>query len=268
VDSVINDSSAVVLERSQLLPRSGIGVHGPYLIIAAPGNPVIRLDTRLLDRIELIGRRPGGALVLAGMAAAGFVAGAFTLIPDGLFTGLFTCAGMAYVAQERFAEARRRGRSRDLLLTLGDLPVALHVDDDPEMVKRIADGLAPYTRQAPITRPEVYEDARRRLEAQSQGRSDASARREIEGSLMVGAEIVQVMGDRLCVGTTDFAIEAVREYALRGANLPLPGNRSLQAALGLLIVAAEERARQGEDVEMLTQRIREYEAWTGRTAGR
>jgi hypothetical protein len=84
----------------------------------------------------------------------------------------------------------------------------------------------------------------------------------------VGAEIVQVVGDRLCVGTTEFAIEAVRESALRGANLPLPGNRSLQAALGLLIVAAEERARQGEDVEMLTQRIREYEAWTGRTAGR
>jgi len=264
VDTVINDPAAVVVERSQLLPRSGIGVQGPYLIIAAPGNPVIRLDARLLDRIELIGRRPGSALVLAGLAAAGFFAGALALIPG----GIFTCAGMAYLAHERFSEARRRSRSRDLLLTLGDLPVALHVDDEPEMVKRVADGLAPYTREAPITRPEVYEDARRRLEAQSQGRSDASVRREIDGTLMVGAEVVQVVGDRLCVGAAEFPIDSVREYALRGANLPLPGNRSLQAALGLLIVAAEERARQGEDAELLARRIRDYEGWTGRTAGR
>lgn len=239
-------------------------MQGPYLIIAAPGNPVIRLDARLLDRIELIGRRPGSALLLGGLAVAGFFAGALTLIPG----GIFTCAGMAYLAHERFSEARRRSRSRDLLLTLGDLPVALHVDDEPEMVKRVADSLSPYTRQAPITRPEVYEDARRRLESQSQGRSDAAVRREIEGTLMVGAEVVQVSGDRLCVGAAEFPIDSVREYALRGANLPLPGNRSLQAALGLLIVAAEERARQGEDTELLAQRIKEYEAWTGRTAGR
>ena len=60
----------------------------------------------------------------------------------------------------------------------------------------------------------------------------------------------------------------VRELALRGANLPLPGGRLLQAAMGLLVVAAEERARNGEDLETLARRISEYETWTGRTAGR
>lgn len=264
MDTVLTDPTAVVVERSRLLPRSGIGAQGPYLVIAAPGNPVIRLDARLLDSIELIGRRPGGALLLACMAAAGFVAGAIELLPG----TIFTCAGMAYLAHERFSEARRRTRSRDILLTLADLPVALHVDDEPEQVKRIVDQLAPYTRQAPITRPDVYEDARRRLEAQSRGRTDASVRREIEGSLTVGAETVHVAGDSLCIGATEFSIESVREYALRGANLPLPGNRSLQAALGLLVVAAEERARAGEDVDTLASRIRAYEDWTGRTAGR
>lgn len=252
------------VDRSKLLPRSGIGVSGPQLIIAPPGNPVIRLDARLLDRVELIGRSPKGALVMASAAVAGVVAGAFSVIPG----GIFTCAGMAYLAHERFSEARRRLRSRDLLLALGELEVALHVADGPDAAKRVADQLAPYTREAPITRPEVYEDARRRLEAQSQGQREASLRRELERGLIVGTDVVQVKGDFLQVGTVVFRLDEVREYALRGANLPLPGGRLLQAAMGLLVVAAEERARHGEDLEALSRRVSEYEAWTGRTAGR
>jgi hypothetical protein len=38
--------------------------------------------------------------------------------------------------------------------------------------------------------------------------------------------------------------------------------------MGLLVVAADERARAGENLEALSQRIRDYEEWTGRTAGR
>jgi hypothetical protein len=239
-------------------------VSSTHLIIAPPGNPAIRLDARLLDRIELIGRSPKGALIMAGAAAAGVVAGALAVIPG----GIFTCAGMAYLAHERFSEARRRAVSRDLLLALGDLEVALHVMDGPEAAKRIADELAPYTRAAPITRPEVYEDARRRLHAQSQGKNEVYLRRELERGLLVGDEVVHVNGDFLQVGGVAFRIDEVREYALRGANLPLPGGRLLQAAMGLLVVAAEERARTGEDLEALSQRVSEYEAWTGRTAGR
>jgi hypothetical protein len=38
--------------------------------------------------------------------------------------------------------------------------------------------------------------------------------------------------------------------------------------MGLLVVAAEERAAAGEDVTLLSKRIADYEAWSGHTAGR
>jgi hypothetical protein len=249
--------------RSGLLPRSGIGVDGPHLVIAPPGNPVISLDARLLDRVELIGRSPTAPYVMSGLAVGGVVAGALAVIPG----GWFVAAGMAYLAHERFSEGRRRSHSRDLLLALGNLEVSLLVADGPDAAKRIADQLAPYTREAPITRPEVYEDAKRRLEHQVEGKVDR-ARREIERGLQVGSDLVTVHGGKLHVGAVSFRIDEVREYALRGANLPLPGGRLLQAAMGLLVVAAEERARDGENLEALSKRISAYEGWTGRMAGR
>jgi hypothetical protein len=255
---------STTLDRGRLLPRSGIGVDGAWLVIAPPGNPIIRLDARLLDRVELIGRSPTVPLVWSGVATAGVAAAALSIVPG----GIFVCAGLAYLAHERFSEARRRSRSRDLLLALGDLEVALHVADGPESAKSIADQLAPYTRDAPITRPEVFEDAKRRMRAQAEGKGEASARRELEQALLVGSEVVFLRGEYLNVGSISFRIGEVREYALRGANLPLTGGRLLQAAMGLLVVAAEERAAQGEDVQLLAKRIADYEAWSGHTAGR
>jgi hypothetical protein len=252
------------IDRAKLLPRSGIGVDAPWLVIAPPGNPIIRLDARLLDRVELIGRSATGPLIWSGLATAGVAAAALTWLPG----GPFACAGLAYLAHERFSEARRRTRSRDLLLALGDLEVALHVADGPEAAKGIADQLAPYTRDAPITRPEVYEDAKRRMRAQAEGHGEASARRELERALLVGADVVHLHGDHLQVGQVAFRISEVREYALRGANLPLTGGRLLQAAMGLLVVAAEERAAGGEDLALLSKRVADYESWSGHTAGR
>jgi hypothetical protein len=252
------------IDRTRLLPRSGIGVDGAWLVIAPPGNPIIRLDARLLDRVELIGRSPTGPLLASGLATAGAAAAALSIVPG----GVFACAGLVYLAHERFSEGRRRSRSRDLLLALGDLEVALHVADGPEAAKGVAEQLAPYTRDAPITRPEVYEDAKRRMRAQAEGKGEASARREIEHALLVGADVVYLRGDYLQVGQVAFRISEVREYALRGANLPLTGGRLLQAAMGLLVVAAEERAATGEDVAVLSKRIADYEAWSGHTAGR
>src|SRR3954464_15236779 len=254
----------VSIDRTRLLPRSGIGVEAPWLVIAPPGNPIIRLDARLLDRVELIGRSPTAPLVASGLAIAGVAPAGFSLLPG----GVFACAGLAYLAHERFSEARRRARSRDLLLALGDLEVALHVADGPEAAKGISEQLVPYTRDAPITRPEVYEDAKRRMRAQAEGKGEASARRELEHALLVGGDVVHMRGDYLQVGQVAFRISEVREYALRGANLPLTGGRLLQAAMGLLVVAAEERATTGEDVSLLSKRIADYEAWSGHTAGR
>ncbi len=247
-----------------LLPRSGIGVNGYELVIAPPGNPAIRLDARLLDRIELIGRSPTGAAVTSGVAAVGAALGALAVVPG----GVFIVAGLGYFAFERAAEARRRSRNRDLLLALGDLEVALHVADGPDAAKRIADQLAPYTRSAPIARPEVYEDAKRRLAAGLAGDASRAARKEIDRALAVGGDTVAVSGGFLQIGQVGFRIEEVRDYAVRGANLALPGGRFLQAAMGLLVVAAEERSRAGEDLAALSKRIGEYEAWTGRSAGR
>jgi hypothetical protein len=257
-------STGQSIDRTRLLPRSGIGVEAPWLVIAPPGNPIIRLDARLLDRVELIGRSPTAPLVASGLATASALAAGFSILPG----GVFACAGLAYLAHERFSEARRRARSRDLLLALGDLEVALHVADGPEAAKGIADQLAPYTRDAPITRPEVYEDAKRRMRAQAEGRGEASAKRELEQALLVGSDVVHLKAEYLQVGQKQFRVTEVREYALRGANLPLDGGRLLQAAMGLLVVAAEERAAAGEDLQLLSKRIAEYEAWSGHTAGR
>src|SRR5262249_57503814 len=143
--------------------RGGMGGGGAGRVTGPPGNPIFRLDPRLLDRVELIGRSPTGPLVASGLATAGVAAAALSIVPG----GVFACAGLAYLAHERFSEARRRSRSRDLLLALGDLEVALHVADGPEAAKGVAEQLAPYTRDAPITRPEVYEDAKRRMRAQA-----------------------------------------------------------------------------------------------------
>nr|HEX4314265.1 hypothetical protein [Kofleriaceae bacterium] len=255
---------AQTLDRARLLPRSGIGVDGAWLVIAPPGNPIIRLDARLLDRVDLIGKSPTTPLVLSGLATVGVAAAALAFIPG----HVFACAGFAYLAHERFSEARRRSRSRDLLLALGDLEVALHVADGPEAAKGVVDQLAPYTRGAPITRPEVYEDAKRRIRAQAEGRGEASARREVEQALLVGGDVVHLHNGYLKVGPVGFRVSEVREYALRGANLPLTGGRLLQAAMGLLVVAAEERALQGEDITALSKRVGDYEAWSGHTAGR
>ena len=260
----MSDGQTLQRRPAELLPKSGIGVEGPFLVIAPPGNPAIALDARLLDRVELVGRSPAGAFVTSAAAVATGIGAALQFLPG----HVFLVAGMAYLAHERFSEGRRRQASRDLLLALGNLEVALHVADGPGPAKRIKDQLAPYTRQAPISRPEVYEDARRRLRTQLEGKNE-SARREVRGGLTVGRDVVEVRGDFLQVGEQKaFRLSQVREYALRGANLPLPGGRLLQAAMGLLVVAADERAREGEDLEALSQRISAYEEWTGRSAGR
>lgn len=245
----------------ELLPRSGIGVRVPYLVIAPPGNPAISLDARLLDRVELVGRSSTTPMVAAGASAGVATAAALSLIPGGI-----VAVGIAgYFAFERAMEGRRRSQSRDLLLVLGTLEVALHVADGPLAARKIADQLSPYTRSAPITTGEVYEDAKRRIRSNSEGRG---ANREASQALSVGDDAVYVRDGFLQVGQIAFRLAEVRDHALRGANLPLAGGRLLQAALGLLVVAAEERAAAGEDIPALSKRIAEFEAWSGHSAGR
>lgn len=54
-----------MIDRSQLLPRSGIGVVGPWLVIALVDAPVVRLDLRLLDRGVVANPANGANFALA-----------------------------------------------------------------------------------------------------------------------------------------------------------------------------------------------------------
>jgi hypothetical protein len=257
-------SSARSSVTASLLPLSGIGVQAPYLVIAPPGNPTISLDVRLLDRVELVGRSTTAPMVTAGVAATVATAAGLALIPGGPILSIIG----AYLTFERGMESRKRSQSRDLLLVLGNLEVALHVADGPVAAKKIADALAPYARAAPITSGDVYEDAKRRLRAQAEGKGHTNGQRDASAALAVGDDAVAVREGFLQVGSISFRIAEVREHALRGANLPLTGGRLLQAALALLVVAAEDRARAGEDAETLAKRIATYESWSGASIGR
>ena len=237
-------------------------------MIAPPGNPVIRLDARLLDRVDLIGRSPTVPLVTSGLATAGVAAAAMTWIPG----HIVACVGLAYLAHERFTEARRRKNSRDLLLALGDLEVALHVADGPVAAKSIADQLSPYTRDAPITRPEVLRGCEAwRMRAQAEGKGEATALRELEHALLVGGDVVHLKGDYLQVGRHQ-RLPGQRGARVRAARRePAAARRALGAGRDGPASSSPppERAAAGEkDVEVLAKRIAEYESWSGHTAGR
>jgi hypothetical protein len=237
-----------------------MGVDGPFLVIAPRANPMIRLDARLLDRVELIGRSAAFGYATSVAMGLGSAAALIGMVPG----SIYVAGGLAFLAQLRFRRSLAHAAGRDLLLAIGNLEVMLHVADGVKAARAIAEQLAPYTREVPITRADVYEDARRRLDVQMGGKKAEDDDR----GLFVGSDLVSVERDKLIVGEDIFPVSVVREYALRGANLPLEGGRRLQAAMGLLVVAAHERALAGEDLESLHARISAYEQWSGHGAGR
>jgi hypothetical protein len=283
--------------KERLLPRSNVGVAAPWLVIAVPGNPIIRLDLRMLDRVSI---RPE---------------------PD--------------AGDEPDEDAGWRDPRCDLLLARDELEVALYIADGPEAVARIVSAAAPFTRtvqtapasepakpdldpptspakltvlSGPLTNSE-YELARehssiggandndivvahrsiRRRHAEvtrdpstgryciaelaaSNGirvndRDQASCaledgdiidlgrvrmRFESRGDIVfeepgppsrdrmviVGADPLIYRDPFVDIGAVKFRVSDVRHYAERGANLPLPKRRLLQAALALLVVEA------------------------------
>jgi hypothetical protein len=166
------------------LPPSWVGVDPPWLVIAPPGNPAIRIDLRVLDRIEVC---PQGK-------------------PDD---------------DDEFEsrEWPEHDQACDVRLTCGDLEVGLYVADGPEAALEIVRHAAPLTRAV--------------------ARGDAPT--DLEKFVLVGDDAVCCRGDKLTVGAIAFAIGEVREYALRGANVPVGGSCVLQAAVALLVIAATER---------------------------
>jgi hypothetical protein len=170
------------IDRAKLLPRSGIGVVPPWLVIAPPGNPVIRVDLRVLDRVELV--------------------------------------GPASIDDDKESDRDAATANQlDLVLVCGDLEVALAIADGPEAARQIAEQATSLTRESTATAPPA----------------------DLEHMLIVGTDVVFQRGEYIVIGTLGFRIHEVREYALRGQNVPLTGGRLLQAALALLVVAAAER---------------------------
>jgi hypothetical protein len=178
------DSRAV--DRTQLLPRSGIGVTGSWLVIAPADSAVIRVDVRQLDRVSLHSNADGGTGDESDLAR----------VPRDL-----------------------RDRSCEVLLACGALDVAVYVADGPEAAQRIV------TQASPIT-------------------GSLLAATDVTSSplLLVDEDVVWLRDQYIQVGTVAFLVTEVREYALAGENLPLPGSRVLQAAMAMLVVAAHERA--------------------------
>lgn len=139
----------------------------------------------------------------------------------------------------------------DVLLTIGETTVALTITRGVGGARDIAERLFPYTRSAPITQAEVYEDAKRRLEAANSRESYRA-----EPALFFGSEGVYASDEILYIGDFRCLISDVERYEALGAVIPLPNGGGMQAALAMLVVAARQRR---EDLTVLSRRIADYE---------
>lgn len=154
-----------VIERTNLLPKSGVGLASHWLVVAPPGNPVIRLDLRALDQIRV---------------------------------GSPRC---------------------DVILVCGDLEIAIYVADGPAPAERVVREAVRFTRES----------------------TGLAAAADVSQLLIIGNDAVLERGDYIQIGSVAFRTSEVRDYALRGANLPFPDGSLLQAAMAMLVVACAAR---------------------------
>jgi hypothetical protein len=246
------------------LPRSGLTIDGSQLRIQRPGLPVIALDARLLDDVQAEGDN-GRVAVGVGVAATALTAGAAAIV-GGLAGAVPALLGILTIA--RAARWLGGGGAGRLLMTLGRLRVGLEVADGQAGAARAAAALKPWTRTAPLSDPLAYRDVQRRLDAALAERPPPGSDEEDSMTISVGDQPVELDGDELRIGGKSVTVDVVRQLAQVGDNLPLGPHVALQAALALLVVAAEERRGLVEDPEALRARLAEYERWSGRTPGR
>jgi hypothetical protein len=124
----------------------------------------------------------------------------------------------------------------------------LEILDDRNRARVISDSLISYTRSAPLTKSDAYQDAMRRIELAGRGRRD-------NGALAVyfGADDVFAADRHLQVGRSRYLITEVLECARCDGILP----NGLDASLAMLVVAGRDRI---EDVTLLRCRVEEYES--------
>ena len=138
---------------------------------------------------------------------------------------------------------------RDLVLEVDNTVIALRITGEEGTVYELAERLAPYTRSAPMTQQDVYEDAKRRL-ARIAAKDERMA-----PWLFFGSDPVRVSDEIVYIGEFACTLSDAVRYARVGAALPLP-NGAMQAGFVMLVVAARKRT---DDAAMLTRRIIEYE---------
>jgi hypothetical protein len=283
---------------SRLLPKSGVGVVAPWLVIAPPGNPVIRLDLRQIDRVapteeteeneenEDADRGPRYSLLLAcgelevalyvadgREAVARLVSAAAPLTRFGKKSGapavptqlerdvmtsdaylVITSAGVAehWHALSRDHTTIGRTDGNDLVIAHRSISRRhAEVTRDPTTGSYcIADleasngirinGVAHAS--CALEHGDVIDLGHVRLRFESRGGlvfEDAGPV-SLERLLIVGPDPVRFRNNFIEVGEMRFRLNEVKDYALHGANLPLPGGRLLQAAIALMVVAAGE----------------------------
>ena len=208
-------------------------------MIAPPGNPIIRLDARLLDRVELIGRSPTAPLDRVGRRdRRRRRRGAVGRCPA-------ACSRAPASRTSRTSGSARRAVARAAAICCSRSAISRSRSTSPTgpRPRRASPSSSRRTR---ATRRSRGPRSTRMPSAGCARRPRARARRSRAASSSTrcssARDVVYLRGDYLQVGQVAFRIAEVREYALRGANLPLTGGRLLQAAMGLLVVAAEERA--------------------------
>jgi hypothetical protein len=297
--------------RSKLLPSSGVGVVGPWLVIAPGRNPVIRVDLRLLDSIRVGSdadrdsdgdedatsddrdhdrdHDPRSTLILScnelevALSIADGLAAVERLVDEALrFTG--QAAGDRELPVMRGEPAPAHELPRDgrlVVLEPEGVGVAFDLVRPTMMIGRAEDNdivlrhRSVSRTHARLTRdPETGRYTIDDLEATNTVRVNGQDRGRIElqhddvvdlghvrmqfvdpssefiiacdaapspaSFVIVGRDAVQQHDDVLRIGTAEFHIAEVLEYARSGANLPLPANGLLQAAVALLVVAASE----------------------------
>ena len=170
-------------------------IEDSWLVLAYPQNPVIRFDSRILDRVLAEGT--------------------------------------------------------DLIMTVDETTGVVGLASGPERAMEFANELAAYTRSAPITRDDAYEDAKRRLEAL---RANPQAI-ETRPALYFGSKAIIASAEILYVGEDAFSLTDLEELAIEGRAIALDGG-AIRAALPKLIVAARARS---EDPARLLDRIQTYE---------
>ena len=139
----------------------------------------------------------------------------------------------------------------ELVLAVNDYVIVVLVHN-PSLATKLAEELSPYTRSSPITRPEAYLDARRRLDVLEGSRESSRF-----AYLMFGDDEAHVRHNALCIGDTVIRNQDIARYATVGAALPV-GEGFLWAPIAMLLIA--DHLRLPESREYLSRRLRSYES--------